>query len=185
MIKLNMYENPFSSWAYNVIDEFKPLTQEQIKRKLEITAHPFAICMERTIGDFNFGTMIRNANAFNAKEVFYLGDKKWDRRSAVGVYNYTKVKYLKDISELKLLNQQYTIIGVDNIVGKSIQLSDYKFIPNTLFIFGEEGIGLTPQIQEICSSIVEIKMFGSVRSLNCGVASGIIMHEYVSWLKKL
>jgi tRNA G18 (ribose-2'-O)-methylase SpoU len=56
-------------------------------------------------------------------------------------------------------------------------------VPNTLFIFGEEGVGLTPQMQSFCQDIVEIEMYGSVRSLNCGVASGILMHQYVSWWK--
>ena len=173
----------FKAWSYNVADHFKDKTVEEIKSTLQETANPFAVCMEHLIGDFNFGTVIRNANAFNAKEVFYLGDKKWDRRSAVGVHNYTPVQWLPTVEDFVNLQEKYRIVGVDNVPG-SVPIDSYQFVPNTLFVFGEEGVGLTPATQSFCKDIVEIPMYGSVRSLNCGVASGIVMHEFVRYLKK-
>lgn len=174
----------FSAWQYNVADHFKSKTVNEIKSELQITAHPFAVCMEHLIGDFNMGTVIRNANAFNAQEVFYVGDKKWDKRAAVGVYNYTEVQWIPTVEHLKKLKEKYVFIGIDNVPG-SRSISSYQFVPNTLFVFGEEGVGLTPEMQSMCKDIVEIPMYGSVRSLNCGVASGIVMHEFVSRLKKV
>jgi tRNA G18 (ribose-2'-O)-methylase SpoU len=35
-------------------------------------------------------------------------------------------------------------------------------------------------MQNLCEDIVFIEQFGSVRSLNVGTASGIIMYEFVS-----
>jgi tRNA G18 (ribose-2'-O)-methylase SpoU len=71
------------------------------------------------------------------------------------------------------------IIGVDNIDGAEaiddIQLPTDKHI---IFAFGEENSGLTPEMLAICDSLVYIKQFGSVRSLNVGSASAIIMYEY-------
>jgi len=129
------------------------------------------------------GSGIRNANAFNAKEVFYLGDRKWDRRSAVGVYNYTNVQWLPTIEEFIKLQEKYVIVGIDNVPG-SVSLSTYRWQPNTLMVFGEEGVGLSKPMQAFCRDIVEIEMYGSVRSLNCGVASGILMHDYIRQLKQ-
>lgn len=173
----------YRSWQYNVANHFKGLTVEEIKSELRATANPFAVCFEHWIGDFNMGTGIRNANAFNAQEVFYLGDKKWDRRSAVGVHNYTDVTWLTTMEEFLKLREKYTIVGIDNIPGKSVPLASFQWPANTLMVFGEEGTGLTPEMQALCSSIVEIEMYGSVRSLNCGVASGIMMHDLVSKYK--
>jgi len=64
-----------------------------------------------------------------------------------------------------------------------VPLSTYNFAPNTLFVFGEEGVGLTPAMQDMCEDIVEIPMYGSVRSLNCGVASGIVMYSFMESIK--
>lgn len=172
----------YRSWQYNVADQYKNMTTEEIKESIKITSNPFAVCFEHWIGDFNLGTGIRNANAFNAKEVFYVGTKKWDRRSAVGVHNYTEVQWLSDIEDFRKLKDRYVIVGIDNVPG-AVPLSTYCFPENTLMVFGEEGAGLTPGMQSLCKDIVYIPMYGSVRSLNCGTASGIVMHEFVSRLK--
>lgn len=168
-----------SSWQYNVADHLKDKSVEEIKEILRNTAHSFTVCMENFIGDFNIGTLIRNANAFNCMEVFYIGNKKFDKRGAVGVYNYTPVTWLSSIDELISLQEKYTIVGIDNIPG-SVPMKTYQWQPNTLMVFGEEGVGLTPAMQAFCKDIVAIEMYGSVRSLNCGTASGIVMYDFVS-----
>ncbi len=171
----------YSCWTYNVADRFKNSSPEEVKDALKRNANPFAVCFEHWIGDFNLGTGIRNANAFGVEAVYYVGEKKWDRRSAVGVYNYTPVNFLPTIKDLLDLKKKYTFVGVDNVPG-SIDISTHGWQAGTLLIFGEEGTGLTPEMQEICDVIVEIPMFGSVRSLNCGTASGIVMYDFVSTL---
>jgi tRNA G18 (ribose-2'-O)-methylase SpoU len=175
-------ETDFRLWERNVIDRFKDKSEEEIKAELQASAYPFAVCMENWAGDFNFGTLIRNANAFNAKEVFYVGDKKWDRRAAMGVYNYTPVQWLSDIDQLVKLKERYVFVGCDNLPG-AVPLHSFAMPECPLFIFGSEGTGLTPAMQELCQHMVEIPMFGSVRSLNCGTASGIVMWEYVRRLQ--
>jgi len=175
-------QDVYRQWQQNVVDPLKGKSDEEIRKVLRDSAWPFAVCFEHWIGDFNMGSGIRNANAFNAKEVFYLGDKKWDKRSAVGVYNYTQVTWLPTIDDLLRLQNDYVIVGIDNVPG-SVPLSSYRWQPNTLMVFGEEGVGLTPAMQSFCRDIVEIEMYGSVRSLNCGVASGIVMHDFVRQMR--
>lgn len=172
----------FYTSILNVEDRFKGKSIEEIKLSLKETNNKFAVCFEHFINDFNIATGIRNANAFNAKEVFYIGNKKIDKRGCVGTQNYTDVTFLKSVDDLVSLKKQYVFIGVDNVPG-SVSVSKFTFPVNPLFIFGEEGVGLTPHMQSYCDAIIEIPMYGSVRSLNCGVASGIIMHEFVSKIK--
>lgn len=168
----------YRAWQNNVIDPLKGKSDEEIKTFLSQQAHPFAVCFEHWTGDFNMGTGIRNANAFGAKEVFYIGEKKWDKRAAVGVYNYTEVQWIPTIEQLIKLKDKYVFVGIDNVPG-SRSIHNYRWPGNTLMVFGEEGTGLTLEMQNLCEDIVEIPMFGSVRSLNCGTASGIVMYDYV------
>jgi tRNA G18 (ribose-2'-O)-methylase SpoU len=169
----------FRLWERNVIDEFKDLSEEEIKQKLQQTAFPFAVCVENLIGDFNFATVIRNANAFNAQHFFYLGDKKFDRRGAQGCYHYMNITWLPTVDDFLELKKKYVVVGCDNIAG-AIPLCDYSWAPNTLMVFGSEGVGLTPTIQSMCQDLVYIEQFGSIRSLNVGTASGIMMNDFVS-----
>jgi tRNA G18 (ribose-2'-O)-methylase SpoU len=170
------------SWAHNVKDDFKALSPDEIKLRLKETANPFAVCFENWIGDFNISTGMRNANAFNAKEAFYVGNKRWDKRGAVGVYNYTDINWIPTMDDFLKLKEKYIFIGIDNVLG-SVPLAGFRWQPNTLLIFGEEGVGLTPETQALCEAVVEIEMYGSIRSLNCGTASGIIMHDFVSKMR--
>lgn len=169
----------FSTPDLNVADRFKGLTKEEVNQQLRQTASPFAVLLEHWIHDLNLSSAIRNANAFNAREVFYIGSKRWDRRGAVGVYHYTPITWLSTMEEVIALKEKYTFVGIDNIPG-SVSMKNFQWQPNTLFVFGEEKTGLTPGMQALCSALVHIDMRGSVRSLNCATASGIIMNDFVS-----
>lgn len=176
-------DDKFTSWMYNVTDEYKGLSVEEIKSRLAAKAFPFAVLMENWQGDFNLGQCVRNANAFGAKEVYYIGKKRYDRRGAVGTYKYTDVKYLSSMDGLLALKSQYTFVGVDNIAG-SVPIDSHQYKDNSLFLFGEEGCGLTPEIIKVCDELVSITQFGSVRSLNAGCSSGIILYDYTTKYRK-
>lgn len=184
---LDASKNKDYLWSWNqdrnVIDQFKQLPDEEIRNRLKQTAFPYAVCIENWLQDFNIGTCIRNANAFNAKEIFYLGEKRFDRRSSVGVQAYTELKFLRTVDEFMELKKRYTIIGVDNISG-SVPIDDFQYPENPLFVFGGEGPGLTPGMQQLCDHMIMLEQFGSVRSLNAGTASGIVMHDFVSKFRK-
>lgn len=173
----------FRLYERNVIDQFKALSEEEIKDKLQATAFPYAVCFENVINDFNIASSIRNANAFNAKEVFYIGDKKFDRRGMQGVHNYMNIKWLPTIDDFLKLKTTYKIVGFDNISGATA-MSQYIWSSNTLIVFGSEGVGLTDTMKSMCDEFVYIEQFGSVRSLNVATASGIAMNDIVQKLRK-
>jgi len=174
-------------WTRNVVDRYKNWPTESIKRDLQRTANPFAVCMEHWQGDFNISTLIRNANAFNAKKVYYLGKKKYDRRGTVGTHHYVDLVFLDGgVSELVDLKKTYTIVAIDNNVPDTHKLDKFDWLSlkkPPLMVFGEEGVGLTPEVLKIVDYSVEIPQYGSVRSLNVGTSSGILMYSFVQSLK--
>lgn len=160
----------------NVIDEYKGLPNEEIVRLVQAKSLPFGICMQHLEGDYNLGTVLRNANGFGAREFFYLGGRKqWDRRSSMGTQHYTKMQFLRDVEDLRKLKDRYRFICVENGVGGK-DISKHKWEPNSLLIFGEASRGVLPEVIEMSDAIVEIAQYGSVRSINVGTASGIAMH---------
>lgn len=173
----------FTNWASNVVDKYKGKTVEEIKADLKKTEFPFAVAMENWISDFNFSSLVRNANAFNFREIFYMGNKKVDRRGMVGCQNYSDIKFIETIDDFIKLKTNYLFVGIDNVPG-SIPITQYDIVPNMLFIFGSEGTGLTPILQEMCDVVLCIEQMGSVRSLNAAVASGIVMHYAINNFKR-
>jgi len=177
----------WSLWTRNVVDRYKNWSTESIKRDLQRTANPFAVCMEHWQGDFNISTLIRNANAFNAKKVYYLGKKKYDRRGTVGAHHYVDLTYLgMSHNSLVDLKNEYAIVAIDNNVPNTHKLGEFDWLSlekPPLIVFGEEGVGLTDETLKIADYSIEIPQYGSVRSLNVGTSSGIVMYDLVQSLK--
>jgi tRNA G18 (ribose-2'-O)-methylase SpoU len=48
-----------------------------------------------------------------------------------------------------------------------------------LLLFGQEGPGLSDDARALCDQLYSIAQFGSTRSINAGVASGIAMHAWI------
>lgn len=171
----------------NVLDKFKSWSNESIRSEVQSNSIPAAVAMFHINGDFNISTLLRNTNFFNFSECIYVGKRQWDRRGAVGTQNYTKLSYCGDESYFwsYIKDKGYTPIAIENNVNfPIINLYDFEFPEKPLFIFGEEGNGLSEDTLKQCASIVKIPDFGSVRSLNVGTASGIIMNEYRRTLYK-
>jgi len=177
----------WTMWKRNVINKYKNWPTESIKEDLEKNAKPYAICMEHWKGDFNISTLIRNANAFNVKEVFYLGKRKIDKRGTVGTHHYTNITHLSgNLRDLVNLKKFYTFIAIDNNISKTEKLDNFswnKLEKPPLVFFGEEGIGLTQEVLNLCDYRIEIEQYGSVRSLNVGTSSGLVLYELSRHLK--
>ena len=174
-------------WKRNVVDKYKNWPTDAIRRDLQENSNPFSVCMEHWQGDFNISTLIRNSNAFNARRVYYIGKKRFDRRGAVGTHHYVDLSYLDDdYGRLVDLKKEYTIVAVDNNISNTHKLGEFDWLSlekPPLMLFGEEGVGLTTSALEIADYCVEIPQYGSVRSLNVGTSSGILMYDFVRSLE--
>lgn len=170
----------------NVLDELKTKTVEEIKEYCVTKCFPAALAMRHVTGDFNLGTVLRNANFFGFKEVFYIGgSKQWDRRSAVGTQHYTNIIHCKTDAEFfaKVKPYYFTIAMECNVEIKTYPITEFKWPLTAVIIFGEEQQGLPLDFLHECLAVVTIPQNGSVRSLNVGTASGIAAYSYFSQRK--
>lgn len=163
-----------------MVDKYRGWTNEAIKADLAQGAFTFHIAIENFQHDFNIGTIVRNANAFNAGGVHIVGAKRWNRRGAMVTDKYLQLYHHETPADLADWAQEHQLamIGVDNIAG-SQTLHEAALPEAPMLVMGQEGPGLSHQMQSYCQFLVAIEQFGSTRSVNVGVASGIIMYEWV------
>jgi tRNA G18 (ribose-2'-O)-methylase SpoU len=126
----------------------------------------------------NIGTVVRNANAFLASHVHVIGNKKWNRRGAMVTDRYQRVSHREDLAAFKQAVEGLPIIGIDLLPG-SVSLLETELPRECVLLFGQEGPGLSEEARSICQIVAHIPQFGSTRSINAGVASGIAMFEWV------
>jgi tRNA G18 (ribose-2'-O)-methylase SpoU len=164
----------------NVSDGYRYWSVEAIVADLDTRRHEFVVAIENWQHDANIGTVVRTANAFLAREVLIIGRKRWNRRGAMVTDRYQHVRHLPSVTELAdwALDNGYTVVAVDNTPGaEPIETAELPL--KSLFLFGQEGPGLTLQAHAAAAMTLSIAQFGSTRSINAGVAAGIAMHSWI------
>ena len=163
----------------NVVDEFKGMPQEQIIAELD-KRHPdyLEIAVDNVTRDFNMGTIIRTANAFGVRHVHVIGRKQWNKRGAMMTDTYLHVHYHQTADEFMQAVRGKILVAVDNVEG-STQLGDKDLPKDAVLLFGAEGPGIREELLNKAAEIVAIEQYGSTRSINVGVAAGIVMYEWV------
>ena len=164
----------------NVIDLYRYWTREAIVADLDRRRHPFHVAVENWKHDLNIGTVVRNANAFLATEVHIVGKRRWNRRGAMVTDRYQHVRHHETIEDLVswAVDAELPVIGIDILPG-AVPLETTVLPERCVLLFGQEGPGLSPAAKEACELVCSITQFGSTRSINAGVASGIAMHEWI------
>ena len=108
-----------------------------------------------------------------------MGRKQWDKRGAVGTYHYEDIHYAANWDIFMENKPEGPIICIDNVKDfRHKHLDSFNLPHNSIFVYGEEKEGIPQHILDSADYVLEIPMWGSVRSLNVSVASGIIMYEY-------
>lgn len=164
----------------NLKDELKGLSNEEVVSRLANRRSSLEVAIFNVSHDFNAGTIVRNANNFNVSRVHIIGRRKYNRRGAMCTDKYLSVEYWSDASEF-LTDQKVRgreVVAIENNVPGVLPLALKKFKPETTLVFGSESDGISEELLSGCDDIREIESFGSTRSVNVGVASGIAMYEW-------
>ena len=163
----------------NVIDEFKGMSEADIIKVLDVRGSPVEVAIENTLRDFNMGSVVRSANAFGVRTVHVVGRKQWNKRGAMMTDKYLHIRYHDGFDDVRKYADESNrrIVAVDNVDGAR-PLSDAHKTDDVILLFGQEGPGLSEEALANADTIVAIEQAGSTRSLNVGVAAGIVLYEW-------
>ena len=161
----------------NVVDKYKGMPLDEIVADLDVRGSRLEIALDNVARDYNMGTIIRSANAFGVRRVHIVGRRQWNKRGAMMTDKYLHVAYYETTAEFMKAIQGKVLVAVDN-VGGSIPLEQADMPANSVLLFGAEGPGIRDELLACADSVVKIEQYGSTRSLNVGVAAGIVMHEW-------
>lgn len=163
----------------NVADQYRYWSVEAIVADLDTRRHPLHVAIQNWEHDFNIGSIVRTANAFNLAGVHILGRRRWNRRGAMVTDRYLHVHHHESVAGLleHLDAAGVTPVGVDNLPG-SVPLETAELPERCCLIFGSEGPGLTDEVVDACASVVAISQYGSTRSINAGAAAAIAMYHW-------
>jgi tRNA G18 (ribose-2'-O)-methylase SpoU len=164
----------------NVVDRYRYWRHDAILADLDLRRHDFHVAIENWQHDLNIGTVVRNANAFLAREVHIVGLRRWNRRGAMVTDRYQYVRHHPDIDGLLAWAraEDLVVVGIDNLPG-SVPLETAHLPRRCVLLFGQEGPGLSGPARAAAALVCSIAQYGSTRSINAGVASGIAMYTWI------
>ena len=164
----------------NVVDQYRYWRHEAIVEDLDLRRHPFHVAVENWEHDFNIGSVVRNANAFLAAAVHIIGKRRWNRRGAMVTDRYQHVLHHPTIDDFVAWAEErdLPIVGIDNLPD-SVPIETTDLPDRCVLLFGQEGPGLSEAARSAAGIVCSIAQFGSTRSINAGVASGIAMHHWI------
>ena len=163
----------------NVVDSYRYWSMEAIVADLDSKRHRFEVAIENWQHDLNIGSIVRTANAFLAKEVHIIGNRRWNRRGAMVTDRYQHVTHHPDIASFLEYIGKLPVIAIDNVPGCQ-KLEEYELPEECVFLFGQEGPGISQEALDSASAVLEISQFGSTRSINASAAAAITMHSWVT-----
>jgi len=163
----------------NVVDRYRYWTVEAVKADLDAHRAPLHVAIQNWEHDFNIGSIVRTANAFNVSCVHIIGRRRWNRRGAMVTDRYLDVEHhaTEDDFLARMAQAGVVPIGVDNLPG-SVPLETQRLPQRCCLIFGSEGPGLTDSLVAGCQRLVAITQYGSTRSINAGAAAAIAMYHW-------
>ncbi|EWC61522.1 SpoU rRNA methylase family protein [Actinokineospora spheciospongiae] len=164
----------------NVVDAYRYWRRDAVVADLDRRRHDFHVAIENFQHDHNIGTVVRTANAFTAKAVHIVGRRRWNRRGAMVTDRYQHVEHHPTVESLLTFAdaEGLAVVGVDNTPG-STPIERTPLPRRCVLVFGQEGPGLSEDARKGADVLVSIAQFGSTRSINAGVAAGIVMHSWV------
>jgi tRNA G18 (ribose-2'-O)-methylase SpoU len=164
----------------NVVDAYRYWRRAAIVSDVDARRHPFHVAIENFQHDHNIGTVVRTANAFAAAAVHIVGRRRWNRRGAMVTDRYQHLEHHADVATLIefATARGLAVVAVDNTPG-SRPVETVELPRDCVLLFGQEGPGLSAEAQKSASLVVSIAQFGTTRSINAGVAAGIVMHAWI------
>lgn len=163
--------------ARNVEDRFRYMSVDAVRTRLNATRTGLHVAVENLDHDMNIGTIVRTANAFNVGAVHIIGRRHWNKRGAMVTDRYLDVFHHASVHDFIMAAAGKTIIAVDNLEGAR-PLHGFDFPRDCVLVFGSERDGISDGMRAAAGEMVAVEQQGSTRSLNVGVAAGIVMYAW-------
>lgn len=171
--------------TFNVQDEYKTLTYDEIVDLQRVNSIPIDIAIYNEVNDFNLATIIRNAAIFGFRTVYLIGNKRYDRRGTVGAHHYVNIVHCHSFYVFAGKVRSRQRVALECIEHVPVEwrpeivepINQFEFHENDCLLMGLETSGVPLEDIRSGFAMVYIPQRGVLRSLNAGVASGIAMYE--------
>ena len=130
----------------------------------------------------NLGLILRTADVFAVKKIFYYGDslKNEGKIKRVSRGASTPIEFIDSLQCIEdIRHEGYTLTALE-ITDESFPLRTFVFPSKTCLIVGNERNGVPQELLDIADNACYIEMYGkNISSLNVSVSTAIAINRYM------
>jgi 23S rRNA (guanosine2251-2'-O)-methyltransferase len=142
----------------------------------------FYVLLDAVQDPFNFGAILRSADALGVDAVFVGAANQVDVtslvvRASAGAVNHVPLAKVDDLAAWigRLKEAGLSVVGTSPRAKRDASQHDFR--KAFAIVLGNEAIGIRPEILALCDERVTIRQQGHVGSLNAAVSAGILCYE--------
>lgn len=166
-------------------NELNRLDTEGFKNAIK---NPVVVVLDNVRSCNNIGSVFRTSDALLIEKIFLCGytatpPNKDIHKTALDAENTVEWKYFENtedaVEELKISG--YKVYAVEQ-VENSIMLNEFMPDPDEkiALIFGNEVKGVSQNVINNCTGVIEIPQYGTKHSFNISVSAGIVLWDIVN-----
>jgi 23S rRNA (guanosine2251-2'-O)-methyltransferase len=142
----------------------------------------FYLLLDAVQDPFNFGAILRSADALGVDAVFVGAANQVDVtslvvRASAGAVNSVPLAKVDDLAAWigRLKGAGLTVVGTSPRAKRDVSQHDFR--ESVAVVLGNEAVGIRPEILALCDDCISIRQRGHVGSLNAAVSAGILCYE--------
>lgn len=158
----------------------------------EIEKIPVTVVLDNVRSINNVGSFFRTCDAFAIERILLCGitatpPSKEIHKTALGAENTVLWDYFAQTTQAveELKKDNYKVLAVEQIE-EAIMLDDFivdKGVKYAL-VFGNEVLGVSQEVVDICDGAIEIPQAGTKHSLNVAVSGGAVLWSFFCHYRK-
>lgn len=144
--------------------------------------NPFYVILDSIQDPFNFGAIVRCADAMGVNAVFIPENEQVEvtslvTRTSAGAVNHVPIAKTRNLCTLvrKLQSLKVAVVAASEKSDQDLFVCDFQ--KPTAILIGNEGSGISRDLLRLSDSQTRIPQHGQVGSLNAAVSAGILFYE--------
>ncbi|CAH1800725.1 unnamed protein product [Owenia fusiformis] len=178
------------------VSKLKPVKYAEESKDLDVPeqveANPRIWLVLQNIQDpMNFGAILRSSYYFGVDRVLTVADSSCSMspvvsKASAGALEITDIQAIDDLPDFIKEKKEggWDVAGTASVVANNVPmvpLHQVAIKQDTIILLGNEGSGLSSDVQELCNYVVSIQPFKQFHpgldSLNVSVATGVLLYQ--------
>lgn len=165
------------------MEELFSARQQKMRQVLERRQPNVTVVLEDVHDPHNVSAVLRSCDAVGIMEVYIVNTLtppiyKLGKRSSAGAKKWVDLHAFDNVQEcMEAVRAKYDKVFATHLSQDAVSLYDLNLTKSVALLFGNERIGLSPEILKYTDGNFIIPMQGMVQSLNISVACAVSLFE--------